>query len=109
MGRIVTSLGYRFLYIEEPILSLPLLLKHEPSLIFLDLVMPIINGYEACAQIHRISKFQDIPIIILTSKDGFIDRVRAKLSGSTNFLAKPITLEKIQAILQKYLSSIVPN
>ena len=104
MGRILTSMGYRFLHIEEPLQSLPLLLKHEPSLIFLDLVMPIINGYEACAQIHRISKFKDTPVIILTGKDGVMDRIRAKLSGSTDFLTKPITVKKVEAILQKYLT-----
>ena len=103
MERIITSMGYQFLHIEETIQSFPLLLKHEPRLIFLDLIMPIINGYEACAQIRRISKLQDTPIVILTSKDGVIDRVRAKLSGSTDFLTKPITPKKIQSILQKYL------
>ena len=105
MGRILTSMGYSFLHIDEPIQSLRLLLKHEPKLIFLDLVMPIINGYEACAQIQRISKFKNTPIIILTSKDGIMDRMRAKLSGATDFLAKPITVKKIEAILQKHLAS----
>ncbi len=109
MGRILTSLGYRFLHIDEPIQSLRLLIKHDPSLIFLDLVMPIINGYEACAQIQRISKFKNTPIVILTSKDGIMDRMRAKLSGSTDFLAKPITEKKIEAVLQKHLSLLPPT
>lgn len=102
MERILTQMGYRFLHIQDPIQALPLLLEHKPKLIFLDLVMPIVNGYEACAQIRRISKFKDTPIIILTSNDGIVDRVRAKIVGSTGFLSKPIEFKKVQMVLQKY-------
>lgn len=104
MERILTQMGYRFVHIQDPIQALPLLLEHKPKLIFLDLVMPIVNGYEACAQIRRISRFKDTPIIILTSNDGIVDRVRAKIVGSTGFLSKPIELKKVQMVLQKYLS-----
>ncbi|WNZ27738.1 response regulator [Leptolyngbya sp. NK1-12] len=103
MHRILSDLGYRCIHIQDPIQTLPLLLDHKPDLIFLDLVMPIINGYEVCAQIRRISKFKDTPIIILTSSDGIVDRARAKFVGSTGFLAKPIKVDKVEAVLQKYL------
>jgi chemotaxis family two-component system response regulator PixG len=102
MNQILTQLGYGYLHIQNPIQALPLLLDQKPNLIFLDLVMPVVNGYEACAQIRRIARFKDIPIIILTSSDGIVDRVRAKIVGSTDFLAKPVKPEKVQAILQKY-------
>lgn len=103
MNQILTQLGCQCILVQDPMQALPLLLEHQPSLIFLDLVMPIINGYEACAQIRRIARFKETPIIILTSSDGIIDRVRAKIVGSTDFLAKPIRTRKVQAILQKYL------
>lgn len=109
MGRILAQLGYRFIHIQDPMQALPLLLEHKPDLIFLDLVMPIINGYEACAQIRRVSRFRETPIIILTSNDGILDRVRAKIVGSTGFLAKPIESTKVQAILQKYLPQFFKN
>lgn len=105
MHHILTQIGYRFLHIQDPLQALPLLLEHKPNLIFLDLVMPIVNGYETCAQVRRISKFKDTPIIILTSNDGIVDRVRAKIVGSTGFLAKPIEFDKVQTVLQKYLLS----
>ncbi|HEY9878749.1 MAG TPA: response regulator [Leptolyngbyaceae cyanobacterium] len=102
MNQILTQMGYRLIHIQDPMQALPLLLEHKPKLIFLDLVMPIVNGYEACAQIRRMSRFKDTPIIILTSNDGIVDRVRAKIVGSTDFLSKPIEPKKIQMILQKY-------
>jgi two-component system, chemotaxis family, response regulator PixG len=108
MERILMQMGYRFIHIQDPMQALPLLLEHKPELIFLDLVMPIINGYEACAQIRRVSRFKDTPIIILTSNDGIVDRVRAKIVGSTSFLAKPIQPAKVQTVLQKYLQQLDP-
>ncbi len=103
MSAILTQAGYRFVNIQDPVKALPMLLEHKPELIFLDLVMPIANGYEICAQIRRISVFKDTPVIILTSNDGIVDRVRAKMIGSSGFLAKPIEPEKVLKILQRYL------
>ncbi len=103
MSRILTQAGYRFMSVQDPVKALVQLLEHKPALIFLDLVMPIANGYEICAQIRRVSVFKDTPVIILTSNDGIVDRVRAKMVGSSGFLAKPIEQEKVLTILQKYL------
>jgi CheY-like chemotaxis protein len=103
MSHILVQAGYRFINIRESTQALPMLLEHKPDLIFLDLLMPIANGYEVCAQIRRISAFKDTPIVIVTSSDGIVDRVRAKLVGSSNFLAKPIEQEKVLAVLRQYL------
>ncbi len=108
MNQILSKAGYRCINIQEPVKALPLLLEHKPALIFLDLVMPVANGYEICAQIRRISAFKDTPVIILTSNDGIVDRVRAKMVGSSGFLAKPIDSEKVLKILQRYLAEPKP-
>jgi len=105
MERILTKFGYRFLGIEDSVQALPILLQHKPDLIFLDLVMPVANGYEICGQIRRISQFKNTPVVILTGNDGIVDRVRAKVAGSTNFLGKPIEAERVLAVLRKYLST----
>lgn len=104
MNKIITEAGYQCINIQDSVQALPKLIECKPGLIFLDLVMPIANGYEICAQIRRISIFQDTPVIILSSNDGMVDRVRAKMVGSSGFLSKPITPEKILATLQKYYS-----
>jgi chemotaxis family two-component system response regulator PixG len=103
LEQIVTSAGYAFMAIREPIQVLPTLMKQRPDLILLDLMMPVINGYELCAQIRRIPEFQAIPIIILTGNDGFVDRLRTKITGATNFLSKSAGTERILAMIQKYL------
>ncbi len=104
MERILIDAGYRFIGIQDSIQALPTLIEQKPSVIFLDLVMPVANGYEICAQIRRVSQFKTIPIVILTSNDGIIDRVRAKMVGSSGFLSKPVDAEKVLAIVQKYLT-----
>ncbi|MEL6553320.1 MAG: response regulator [Cyanobacteria bacterium J06621_11] len=103
MGEIVEKLGYRYHNISDPIQALPLLLEAKPDLIFLDLVMPVANGYEICSQIRRISAFQKTPVIIVTSNDGVADRVRAKLVGASGFLGKPIREKKVARALRKHL------
>ena len=106
MGQILTSAGYRFINIQNPVSALPTLIENKPDLIFLDLVMPVANGYEICSQIRRVSSFKNTPVVILTSNDGIVDRVRAKMVGSSGFLAKPIESEKVLATLQKYLGHL---
>ncbi len=95
MEHIVTKVGYKFIFTQNPLKAIPEILKNKPDLIFLDLVMPIANGYEICAQIRRISQLKNTPILILTSNDSMIDRMRSKMVGATGFFSKPINEEKI--------------
>ena len=102
MRQIIIGEGCRFFDIQDPISAIPNLLKIQPDLIFLDLVMPVVNGYELCAQIRRISRAKDTPIVILTGKDGLIDRVRTKMVGANEFISKPVNPERVISILRKY-------
>jgi two-component system, chemotaxis family, response regulator PixG len=103
MRHILAQGGYRCINIQDATQSLPMLLEHKPDLVFLDLLMPIANGYEVCTQIRRVSTLKETPIIILTSSDGIVDRVRAKQAGSSGFLAKPINQKKVLSVLRQYL------
>jgi chemotaxis family two-component system response regulator PixG len=103
MSDILVQHGYRFINIQDPIQALPLLLELKPSIVLLDLVMPYTNGYEVCAQIRRTTILKHTPVIIVTSSDGIIDRVRARIVGASGFLAKPISPEKVLATLKKHL------
>ncbi|NJM56980.1 MAG: response regulator [Synechococcales cyanobacterium RU_4_20] len=108
LGKILASAGYRYVSVQDSLQALPVLLEHKPDLIFLDLVMPVASGYEVCSQIRRISAFQDTPVVILTGNDGIIDRIRAKASGSTDFLSKPLDVQKVLSTIRLYLPDRVP-
>jgi two-component system, chemotaxis family, response regulator PixG len=107
MRAIVTEAGHRFISIQDPTQALPRLLENNPDLIFLDLIMPKVNGYEICSQIKRISTLAHIPIVILTGKDGLLDRVRSKANGASEFISKPITRHAINTSLTKYIGTLV--
>ena len=104
--QIITPVGFRFIGIEDPLEVLPVLIEKKPNLIFLDLIMPMMNGYEVCSQLRIISQFAHTPIIILTGNDGIVDRVRAKMVKASDFMGKPVEAEKVLAIIDKYLHSM---
>jgi chemotaxis family two-component system response regulator PixG len=109
LEEIITANGLRFIKIEDAVQALPTLIQDKPDLIFLDLIMPVASGYEICTQLRRISAFANTPVIILTGSDGLLDRVRAKVVGSTDFLTKPVVPDKVMGIVRKYLpTSTVP-
>lgn len=103
MENILHSGGYDCLSINDPLRASASLLKAKPNLIFLDLIMPTTNGYEICSQLRKVSSLQKIPIIILTGKDGLIDRMRARMVGSTEYISKPVKPDTILEVVQKYL------
>ncbi len=102
MQNLLQEQGFTSLSIQDELQALPMLIQHQPDLIFLDLIMPIASGYEICTQIRRISQFKETPIVIVTAQDGIVDRMRTKMVGATDFLSKPIDPDKIKTILQKY-------
>ncbi|MBT9317898.1 response regulator [Leptothoe spongobia TAU-MAC 1115] len=103
MAQIIQAAGYRYINIADPLQALPQLLEIKPQLIFLDLVMPVANGYELCAQIRRISAFRETPVVIVTNNDGIADRVRAKVVGASGFMGKPIRQQQVLKVLKKYI------
>ena len=87
--------GYEVLGILDPTLALKELSQKKPSVIFMDINMPNINGYDLCALLRKSQKFKDIPIVMLTGRDGMIDRVRAKIAGANDYLTKPCDPNKL--------------
>lgn len=106
MGIILKKAGYKFLGITEPLKAIAKILAAKPDVIFLDLVMPDTNGYEICASLRKLSLFRNTPIIVLTSNDGMIERVRSKMIGASDFMAKPINPEEVLVIVNKHLSAL---
>jgi two-component system, chemotaxis family, response regulator PixG len=103
MESILTQAGYQFIGINNPLRAISTLISKKPQLIFLDLIMPEANGYEICSQLRKLSAFRETPIVILTGNDGIVDRVRAKVVGSSDFISKPVKAETVLEIINKHL------
>ncbi len=68
---------------------------HHPDLIFVDIMMPRLDGYETCSLIKHNTTFRNIPVIMLSSKDGLFDRARGRIVGSEQYLTKPFTKDEL--------------
>ena len=79
--------------------------NRDIKLVLLDVTMPDIDGIELCRTIRRFKKFQQLPIIMLTAKDGMFDKVKGKFAGSTEYLTKPVDREELLTTIAKYVSS----
>ena len=109
LERILTEHGYRSYGVQDPLRIMPSLIRNKPDFIFLDLLMPITNGYEVCEQIRKTPSLKHIPVIILTGKDGLIDRMRSKMIGATGFLGKPVESESVLKMIDKHLVEVKPS
>lgn len=107
LEQLLQEAGYRSFFIIDPLQAIPELIARKPALIFLDLIMPVVNGYEVCAQIHRVEQLKDTPVVFLTSQDGLVDRVRAKLVKASGFLSKPVDPETLIETIQRL--AMAPN
>ena len=93
--------GYEVLLAEDGFDALSKVNDHDPDLIFCDILMPRLDGYQTCAIIKRNLKFSDVPVIMLSSKDGLFDKARGRMVGSQDYLTKPFTKHQLlQAVEQ---------
>ena len=75
---------------------------HEPHIIFCDIMMPRLDGYQTCSLIKRNPKYRDTPVVMLSSKDGLFDRARGRMAGSDEYLTKPFTKESLLNTVRKH-------
>jgi twitching motility two-component system response regulator PilG len=78
----------------------------EPDLILLDIMLPRMDGYHICQVIRKSMAYRDIPIIMLSGKDGLFDKMRGKLAGSTEYITKPFDSAELVQIVKRYLESV---
>ena len=76
---------------------------HNPNIIFVDIMMPRLDGYQTCALIKHNQKFKNTPVIMLSSKDGLFDRARGRIVGSEQYLTKPFTKEELLGAIQQHV------
>lgn len=101
----LTQAGYEVVVVEDGFLALSAVMDEMPDLLFVDIIMPKLDGYQTCKIIKQHPDFKDLPIIILSSKDGVIDKAKGKFIGSDEYLTKPFTKDAIIKTVQKYVKA----
>jgi twitching motility two-component system response regulator PilG len=87
--------GCQVVLAEDGFDALAKIADHAPDLIFVDIMMPRLDGYQTCALIKKNARLKATPVIMLSSKDGLFDRARGRLAGSDEYLTKPFTKESL--------------
>ncbi len=77
---------------------------HRPDVIFVDIMMPRLDGYQTCSLIKHNSNFKNTPVIMLSSKDGLFDRARGRIVGSQQYLTKPFTKDELLGAITRQVS-----
>ncbi|PSN20543.1 response regulator [filamentous cyanobacterium CCP5] len=101
--QILDGQGYEATSIANPLRALGLLFQLQPDLILCDIAMPELEGYELCAMLRNSKAFCQTPIVMLTGKDGFLDRIRARMAGATDYLTKPFGPSELLTLVEKYV------
>ncbi|MGA0198923.1 MAG: response regulator, partial [Prochlorotrichaceae cyanobacterium] len=95
--------GYEVTSLGNPLKAIGLVFQLRPNLILCDISMPEIDGYEICSMLRHSTLFRQVPIVMLTGKEGFIDRVRASMVGATDYLTKPFSDKELLMLVEKYV------
>ncbi|MFT3817708.1 MAG: response regulator [Rubrivivax sp.] len=97
--------GHEVVLAEDGFDALSKVNDHDPQLIFCDILMPRLDGYQTCAIIKRNPRFAHVPVIMLSSKDGLFDKARGRMVGSEDYLTKPFTKEQLLRAVETFRRS----
>lgn len=96
------SSGCEVIVAEDGFEAMSKIVDSQPDIIFIDIVMPRLDGYQACMLIKKNPIYQSIPVIMLSSKDGLFDKAKGRIAGSNDYLTKPFTVESLLKVIRKY-------
>ncbi len=99
--------GHEVVLAEDGFDALSKIADYQPDLIFCDILMPRLDGYQTCAIIKRNDKFSETPVVMLSSKDGVFDKARGRMVGSQEYLTKPFTKDQLLQTVTKFSSGSV--
>ena len=97
--------GYQVVLADDGFDALAKMNDHKPALIFCDILMPRLDGYQTCARIKKSAKFHSTPVIMLSSKDGLFDRARGAMVGSDAYLTKPFTKDSLLKTVREHTAT----
>lgn len=83
--------------------ALPIISANHPDILFIDIMMPRLDGYQTCALVKNNPKFKDIPVVMLSSKDGLFDRAKGRVVGAEQYLTKPFTKDDLLGAIRTHL------
>jgi len=92
--------GFEVIVATDGFEALSMVADHKPDLIFLDIMMPRLDGYQTCALIKHHRVFRHTPVVMLSSKDGLFDRARGRVVGSDHYITKPFTREELLGAIE---------
>lgn len=95
--------GYRVNTCDSAMKALASITDDRPDLVLLDVMLPVMDGYHVCQIIKK--RYRSIPVIMLSSKDGFFDKVRGKMAGSTLYMTKPFEPRDLVAVVERYIGT----
>jgi twitching motility two-component system response regulator PilG len=98
----LTQAGCQVILAQNGFEALSKVNDHQPNIIFCDILMPRLDGYQTCALIKRSPRFHDTPIVMLSSKDGLFDRARGRMVGSVEYLTKPFTKDSLLTVVRQH-------
>lgn len=105
---VLEASGYRVLSITEPAKALSAMVRYKPALVLMDINMPEINGYELSRMLRQSKQFHTLPIVMLTGRDGLIDKMRSQMVGANDYITKPVPPLMLLNIIEKNLQSAQP-
>ena len=88
--------------------ALARIVDHHPHIIFVDIMMPRLDGYQTCALVKNNPAFKSIPVIMLSSKDGLFDKAKGRIVGSDQYLTKPFSKEELLGAIKAHVPSFTP-
>jgi twitching motility two-component system response regulator PilG len=94
--------GCEVILAEDGFDALAKIADHQPEVIFVDIMMPRLDGYQTCALIKKNPRLREIPVIMLSSKDGLFDRARGRLVGSNEYLTKPFSKDTLLDAVRRH-------
>ncbi|MGH2362727.1 MAG: response regulator [bacterium] len=103
----LSQAGFEVILAEDGFDALAKISDHQPRVIFVDIMMPRLDGYQTCALIKQNPLLKSTPVIMLSSKDGVFDRARGRLAGSDRYLTKPFTREGLVGAVNEYIKASV--
>jgi twitching motility two-component system response regulator PilG len=98
--------GHEVLLADDGFDALAKINDYQPDLVFCDILMPRLDGYQTCAIIKRNARFANIPVVMLSSKDGVFDKARGRMVGSQDYLTKPFTKDQLLHAVQQFGSHL---